>query len=204
MYPMANSLSKPTPARLVEMLNARLADAIDLQTQMKQVHWNVKGPSFIALHKLFDKLHEDVENYVDLIAERTFGWATSPSERRDPSSSARSRGSIRSRSRPAVTTSKPWRAHWRRSERLSELDVAIAIRPPARITVRSEQSVEADRRFRATVTNTQRVDAAHTNNPLVSDDSRRRLTIMAVQHSTKATRIILLESHLMKCSGGKS
>jgi len=42
-----------------------------LQTQTKQAHWNVKGPHFIALHELFDKVNEDVEDYVDLIAERS-------------------------------------------------------------------------------------------------------------------------------------
>ena len=52
------------------LLNQRLADCIDLQTQCKQAHWNVKGPSFIALHKLFDEINEDVEEYVDLLAER--------------------------------------------------------------------------------------------------------------------------------------
>jgi starvation-inducible DNA-binding protein len=52
------------------LLNARLADCIDLQTQVKQAHWNVKGPNFIALHELFDKINEEVEDYVDLIAER--------------------------------------------------------------------------------------------------------------------------------------
>src|SRR5262249_13992047 len=51
-------------------LNARLADAIDLQTQTKQAHWNVKGPNFIALHELFDKVNEAVADYVDDIAER--------------------------------------------------------------------------------------------------------------------------------------
>src|SRR5918997_4381677 len=62
----------PTTARTetVRLLNARLADAIDLQTQCKQAHWNVKGPQFIALHKLFDEVNEAVEDYVDLIAER--------------------------------------------------------------------------------------------------------------------------------------
>jgi starvation-inducible DNA-binding protein len=55
---------------LVELCNARLADAIDLQTQCKQAHWNVKGPDFIALHELFDDVNEDVEEYIDLIGER--------------------------------------------------------------------------------------------------------------------------------------
>lgn len=55
---------------MATLLNARLADAIDLQTQCKQAHWNVKGPSFYELHLLFDKVNESVEEYVDDIAER--------------------------------------------------------------------------------------------------------------------------------------
>jgi len=43
---------------------------IDLQTQCKQAHWNVKGVNFIALHKLFDDINGTVEEYVDLLAER--------------------------------------------------------------------------------------------------------------------------------------
>ena len=70
MYTTKNDLPEQTRTRIIELLNARLADAIDLQTQMKQAHWNVKGPNFIALHELFDKINEDVEDYVDLVAER--------------------------------------------------------------------------------------------------------------------------------------
>ena len=70
MYATKNDLSESTRTKVVQLLSARLADAIDLQTQMKQAHWNVKGPNFIALHELFDKINEDVEDYVDLIAER--------------------------------------------------------------------------------------------------------------------------------------
>jgi DNA-binding ferritin-like protein len=51
-------------------MNQRLASAVDLQLQMKRAHWNVKGPSFIGLHELFDKVAETVEGYVDQIAER--------------------------------------------------------------------------------------------------------------------------------------
>ena len=51
-------------------MNQRLADAVDLQMQIKQAHWNVKGPHFIGLHELFDQIDEAVEGYVDLIAER--------------------------------------------------------------------------------------------------------------------------------------
>jgi starvation-inducible DNA-binding protein len=43
-----NDIAEGTRSKLVELLNARLADAIDLQTQCKQAHWNVRGPTFIA------------------------------------------------------------------------------------------------------------------------------------------------------------
>ncbi len=70
MFPTKNDLPEATRVKIIELCNARLADAIDLQTQCKYAHWNVKGPNFIALHELFDKINEDVEDYVDLIAER--------------------------------------------------------------------------------------------------------------------------------------
>ena len=70
MYETLNDLSLSIRERMVELLNARLADAIDLRTQLKVAHWNVKGPEFIALHKLFDEIVEDADEYVDLIAER--------------------------------------------------------------------------------------------------------------------------------------
>jgi starvation-inducible DNA-binding protein len=70
MFKTKNDLSEAIRTKVVKLLNGRLADAIDLQTQTKQAHWNVKGPNFIALHELFDKINEDVEDYVDEIAER--------------------------------------------------------------------------------------------------------------------------------------
>jgi starvation-inducible DNA-binding protein len=70
MYPTKNDLPEDTRREAIGLLNQRLADCIDLQTQCKQAHWNVKGPTFIALHKLFDEINEDVEEYVDLLAER--------------------------------------------------------------------------------------------------------------------------------------
>jgi starvation-inducible DNA-binding protein len=70
LFPTKNDLSPETRTRVVDLLNHRLADCIDLQTQCKQAHWNVKGPNFIALHKLFDDINSEVEEYVDLLAER--------------------------------------------------------------------------------------------------------------------------------------
>jgi starvation-inducible DNA-binding protein len=69
-YRTRNDLPAAIRAQAVDLLNQRLADCIDLQTQCKQAHWNVKGPTFIALHKLFDEINEEVEEYVDLLAER--------------------------------------------------------------------------------------------------------------------------------------
>jgi starvation-inducible DNA-binding protein len=70
MFNPKNDLSEEIRAKAVELLNARLADCIDLQTQTKQAHWNVKGPTFIALHELFDGINEEVEDCVDDVAER--------------------------------------------------------------------------------------------------------------------------------------
>ena len=70
MYKTKIDMPDNTRKAAVNLLQARLADAVDLATQMKQAHWNVKGPSFIALHELFDQIHGEVAGYVDLLAER--------------------------------------------------------------------------------------------------------------------------------------
>jgi starvation-inducible DNA-binding protein len=69
-YVTKNSLPLDSRRQVCALLNQRLADCVDLETQCKQAHWNVKGPTFIALHELFDKVHEAVDEYADLIAER--------------------------------------------------------------------------------------------------------------------------------------
>ena len=70
MHKTRNDLPKHTRAQMIELLNARLADAIDLYAQAKQAHWNVKGSDFFQLHELFDKVAEAVEEGVDELAER--------------------------------------------------------------------------------------------------------------------------------------
>ena len=70
LFPTKNDLQADVRSQVADLLNRRLADCIDLQTQCKQAHWNVKGPGFIGLHKLFDDVNTDVEEYVDLLAER--------------------------------------------------------------------------------------------------------------------------------------
>jgi starvation-inducible DNA-binding protein len=73
MQPTRNTLSENIRAQSVELLNRHLAAAIDLHAQVKQAHWNVRGPGFIAIHQLFDKVAGEVETYSDLIAERAGG-----------------------------------------------------------------------------------------------------------------------------------
>lgn len=63
-------ISKEKRESLIAMLNQSVADAMDLKSQAKQAHWNVKGPSFIALHELFDQVAAEVEARVDELAER--------------------------------------------------------------------------------------------------------------------------------------
>ena len=63
-------LAADVRTKLISLLNQQLADTFDLMAQTKFAHWNVKGPNFIALHKLFDKLAELLEKHVDTIAER--------------------------------------------------------------------------------------------------------------------------------------
>ncbi len=70
MYETENDLTPGRRIHLNALLNQRLACAVDLQMQMKQAHWNVKGPSFIGLHQLFDEVAGAVTGYVDQIAER--------------------------------------------------------------------------------------------------------------------------------------
>lgn len=70
MFPTKNDLPKAKREKLIVLLNARLADAIDLAIHSKQAHWNVKGPNFMALHQLFDTVNGEALEYVDTIAER--------------------------------------------------------------------------------------------------------------------------------------
>jgi starvation-inducible DNA-binding protein len=55
---------------LIALINARLADSMDLYSQIKWAHWNVKGSDFIQLHELFDSVAGHVLEQTDTIAER--------------------------------------------------------------------------------------------------------------------------------------
>jgi len=68
-----NTLSENIRGQSIDLLNRHLSAAIDLHAQLKQAHWNVRGPNFIAIHTLFDTVAEQVETYADQIAERAGG-----------------------------------------------------------------------------------------------------------------------------------
>ncbi|MHC4378308.1 MAG: DNA starvation/stationary phase protection protein Dps [Planctomycetota bacterium] len=70
MHPTRNDLSESARKNLVDLLQSRLTQAIDLRLDSKQAHWNVKGPHFAQLHELFDGLYDQLGAHVDDLAER--------------------------------------------------------------------------------------------------------------------------------------
>ncbi len=70
MHPTSIDIPEQTRQAMCGLLQANLADGIDLVYQIKQAHWTLRGPSFIGVHELLDDLHEKVEDKVDLVAER--------------------------------------------------------------------------------------------------------------------------------------
>ena len=69
-YPTRNDLSANAKTVSIKVLNARLAESIDLALLTKQAHWNIKGPHFIALHEMIDGFRTEIDGHVDTIAER--------------------------------------------------------------------------------------------------------------------------------------
>src|ERR1700726_3061448 len=69
-YKTHNDLSSNAKRVSIGILNARLADAIDLALLTKQAHWNIKGPQFIALHEMIDGFRTEIDVHVDTMAER--------------------------------------------------------------------------------------------------------------------------------------
>ena len=70
LYPTGNDLNSNSKKVAIELLNARLADGIDLALLTKQAHWNIKGPQFIALHEMIDGFRTEIDGHVDTMAER--------------------------------------------------------------------------------------------------------------------------------------
>lgn len=55
---------------IIALLNQRLADSVDLKSQLKWAHWNVKGMHFIQVHELFDSVASHLDDQTDSLAER--------------------------------------------------------------------------------------------------------------------------------------
>jgi len=135
MFKTKNDLSEGARVKAVELLNARLADCKDLQTQVKQAHWNVKGPNFISLHLLFDKINDDVEDDVDQIAERAVqlggvaeGTARMVAKRSSlaeyPASAVDGRGHVEALSSALAAFAKAARQAIDQADDLGDLDTA--------------------------------------------------------------------------------
>lgn len=69
-YKTQNDLSANAKSVSIAVLNARLAESIDLALLTKQAHWNIKGPQFIALHEMIDGFRTALDEHVDTMAER--------------------------------------------------------------------------------------------------------------------------------------
>lgn len=63
-------LKSNTKTAVIDILNARLADTIDLALAVKQAHWNLKGLQFIAVHEMLDTFRATLDVHSDTMAER--------------------------------------------------------------------------------------------------------------------------------------
>ncbi len=73
------ALPKGVRTEMVDLLNQHLANSLDLFSQTKQAHWNVKGPEFYSLHLLYDEHAAHAADWADELAERAValgGYAT--------------------------------------------------------------------------------------------------------------------------------
>ena len=70
LYKSPSHLPESARGPLSEALNARLADGLDLHSQIKVAHWNIKGPQFAALHPLFETFAVSLATHTDNMAER--------------------------------------------------------------------------------------------------------------------------------------
>ncbi len=70
MFKTTSTLPEASRITLGQTLNARLQDGLDLHSQVKMAHWNVRGPQFLTLHPLFETLATELLLQTDTLAER--------------------------------------------------------------------------------------------------------------------------------------
>ena len=87
MFKSPSQLPEASRNKIAASLNERLADGLDLHSQIKVAHWNVKGPNFAALHPLFETFAVSLANFNDAVAERAVTLGAKERMPRDCSSS---------------------------------------------------------------------------------------------------------------------
>ncbi len=65
-----NELSVDARAEVVDILNRLLAEIIDVTLCARHAHWNARGPSFLLVHDLLDRVGWQIDRQADLIAGR--------------------------------------------------------------------------------------------------------------------------------------
>lgn len=70
MFDTTIDIPEQTRQSMIGLLQAHVSDGQDLYYQLRQAHWTLRGPNWIGLHELFEKIYEEVEDQVDLMAER--------------------------------------------------------------------------------------------------------------------------------------
>ncbi len=63
-------ISENDLSNVTQLLSILLADEMTLYIKTRKSHWNVNGKSFMELHKLFERQYQQLEEYIDEIAER--------------------------------------------------------------------------------------------------------------------------------------
>lgn len=76
--PITSPLPEADKKTTGAILQATLADLIDLSLIAKQAHWNVVGKNFRSVHLQLDELVSTARTYVDEVAERANAIGVSP------------------------------------------------------------------------------------------------------------------------------
>jgi starvation-inducible DNA-binding protein len=70
MYHNRVALTDEQKKKTVAVMQERLAESLDMYSQAKFAHWNVKGYNFYQLHLVFDSVADHIFPQIDAIAER--------------------------------------------------------------------------------------------------------------------------------------
>ncbi len=70
MYRSPSRLSESARKKIAEALHQPLLEGLDLHSQIKVAHWNIKGPHFSSLHPLFETFAIALATFNDSVAER--------------------------------------------------------------------------------------------------------------------------------------